>query len=81
VAFDGQIASIYKICHFKPGPDIKPIRVSFEHPEPACVEQFEQYFGIPVIFNAIEFDKKISELPESSASPDLTRINDQIVIH
>ena len=66
------------------GPHIKPVRVSFEHPEPPCTEKFEQFFGIPASFNAnetaIEFDKESCEHPTSSANPELTRINDQIVI-
>jgi AraC-like DNA-binding protein len=83
-AFDSTVASIYKICQIMLGPDIKPIRVSVEHPAPPCKERFEQFFRIPANFDsgetAIEFDKKICELPVSSANPELTRINDQIVI-
>jgi AraC-like DNA-binding protein len=83
-AYDSQVASIYKICQIMLGPDIKPIRVSVEHPAPPCKERFEQFFRIPVNFDAsetaIEFAKEISELPVSSANPELTRINDQIVI-
>ena len=83
-AFDATIATIYKICRIMLGPDIKPIRVSVEHPAPPCKERFEQFFRVPVNFDAdetaIEFDKKISELPAASANPELTRINDQIVI-
>jgi len=84
VAFDSTVASIYKICQIMLGPDIQPTRVSVEHPAPPCKEKFEQFFRIPVNFDsgetAIEFDKKICELPVSSANPELTRINDQIVI-
>ena len=83
-AYDAQIATVYKICQIMLGPDIKPTRVSFEHPEPPCGEKFEQFFGIPVRFNthetAIEFDRKMSDLPASSANPELARINDQVVI-
>ena len=83
-AFDGLIATVYKICRIMLGPHIKPVRVSFEHPEPQCTEKFEQFFGIPASFNssetAIEFDKATCEHPASSANPELTRINDQIVI-
>jgi AraC-like DNA-binding protein len=83
-AFDSGLASIYKICQIMLGPDINPIRVSVEHPAPPCKEKFEQFFRIPVNFDAdetaIEFDKKVCELPVSSANPELTRINDQIVI-
>ncbi len=78
------IASIYKLCQIMLGPGLKPERVSFQHVDPGCPRRFEAFFGIPVEFNsdetAIVFDKTISELPSSSASPDLTRINDQIVI-
>jgi len=81
---DAQIASIYKICQIMLGPDIKPVSVRFEHGPPKCADQFEQFFGIPVEFNsretAIAFDKTVSDLPASAANPDLTRINDQIVI-
>ena len=83
-SFDSGLASIYKICQIMLGPDIKPIRVSVEHSAPPCRERFEQFFRIPVNFDAdetaIEFDKTISDLPVSSANPELTRINDQIVI-
>ena len=83
-AFDSTVATIYIICQIMLGPDIQPIRVSVEHPAPPCKERFEQFFRVPVSFDAdetaIEFDKHISELPVSSANPELTRINDQIVI-
>jgi AraC-like DNA-binding protein len=83
-AYDSSVASIYKICQIMLGPDIKPIRVSVEHPAPPCKERFEEFFRVPVSFDAsetaIEFDKKICELPISSANSELTRINDQIVI-
>jgi AraC-like DNA-binding protein len=83
-AYDSTIASIYKMCQIMLGPDINPIRVSVEHSAPPCKEKFEQFFRIPVNFDAdetaIEFDKKICELQVSSANPELTRINDQIVI-
>jgi len=83
-AHDATVTSIYKICQIMLGPDIKPIRVSVEHPAPPCADKFQQFFSIPVSFDAsetaIEFDKKISELPASLANPELTRINDQVVI-
>ncbi len=79
-----QIASIYKICRIMLGPDLKPRLVSFAHKDPGCPRRFEILFGIPVEFNsdetAIEFDRKSSKLESSSANPELTRINDQIVI-
>lgn len=83
-AYDGRIASIFKICQIMIGPDLKPLFVSFEHSPPHCSDKFEQFFGIPVQFNAdktaIEFDKQTCNLPTSSANPELARINDQIVI-
>jgi len=82
--YDALVASIYKICQIMLGPDIRPIQVSVEHAAPPCKARFDDFFGIPVEFDAdetaIEFDKQISDLPVSSANPELTRINDQIVI-
>ena len=83
-AFDAQIATVFKICQIMLGPTARPIRVSFDHSEPACAERFERFFGIPASFNAsetaIEFDRALCELPATSANPELTRINDQVVI-
>ena len=82
--YHALIASIYKMCQIMLGPDIKPVRVRFEHAAPIGTDRFEQFFRIPVSFGcdetAIKFDKKISELPASSANPELTRVNDQVVI-
>lgn len=83
-AFDAQVAAVYKICQIMLGPDITPVRVSFEHPEPACKEKFEQFFGMAPAFNAsetaIDFDRVDCEQTASSANAELTRINDQVVI-
>lgn len=83
-AFDAQLATVFKICQIMLGPTATPIRVSFDHSEPACAERFERFFGIPASFNAsetaIEFDRNLCEAPAASANPELTRINDQVVI-
>jgi AraC-like DNA-binding protein len=82
--YHSGIASIYKVCQIMLGPDIRPLRVEFEHDAPDCLERFESFFGIAVEFNggetAIEFDKALCESPNSSSNPDLTRINDQVVV-
>lgn len=84
VAWDAELASIYKICQLMMGPDFRPIRVSFEHEKPVCADQFEAFFGLPVQFNAsetaIEFDKALCEQMFFSANPELARMSDQIVI-
>lgn len=81
---DAAMASVYKICQIMMGPNIIPLRVLFEHAKPACSDKFDQFFDIPVQFNAnetaIEFDKQLCERQTVTANPDLTRINDQIVI-
>ena len=82
--YDAHLASILKICTIMMGPDIKPLRVAIEHAATDCAERMNEYFGIAVEFsageNSIEFSKDIVELASSSANPELTRINDQIVI-
>lgn len=83
-AYDAQIASIFKMCRIMMGPGLKPLQVFFEHSSPTCSDRYEQFFGIPVQFNAdmtaIEFDKQTCDLPMSSTNPELARINDQVVI-
>ena len=81
----GRIASIYKICQLMMGPELKPLRVSFEHPEPQCIDKFTEFFNTEVTFNAREtviiFDKQTCEKVTSAANPELARINDKTVIH
>ena len=82
--YDSFVAIVFRICTIMMGPDIRPSRVCVEHAAPACAERFTEYFGIPVEFsatgNSIEFSRNTAELASSSANPELTRINDQIVI-
>ncbi|RKZ91444.1 MAG: hypothetical protein DRQ43_10120 [Gammaproteobacteria bacterium] len=82
--YDAQIASIYKICQIMLGPDIIPSRVSFEHSRADCSSRMDDFFGITVDFDAnetaIEFDKVVCEQPVSFSCPELTRINDQLVV-
>ena len=81
---DSQIASIFKICRIMMGPDLLPSRVCFEHPAPECAQRFERFFGVTVEFGAectaIEFDRNTGDTPSTSANPELTRINDQVVV-
>jgi AraC-like DNA-binding protein len=82
--YDSFVAIVFRICTIMMGPDIRPARVSLEHVAPACTERFTEFFGIPVEFsakeNAIEFSRNIAEQASASANPELTRINDQVVI-
>ncbi len=83
-AYDSFVAIVFRICTIMMGPDIRPLRVCLEHPAPACAERFTEFFGIPVEFsatrNSIEFPRNIAEQASASANPELTRINDQVVI-
>lgn len=82
--YDSFVATVFRICTIMMGPDVRPSRVCLEHAAPACAERFTEFFGIPVEFsateNSIEFPRNIAELTSASANPELTRINDQIVI-
>ena len=84
-AIHGRIASVYKICQLMMGPELRPLRVSFEHPEPQCIDKFTEFFNTEVTFNAgetgIVFDKQTCERMTSAANPELARINDRIVTH
>ncbi len=85
-AIHGRIAAVYKICQLMMGPELRPLRVSFEHPEPQCIDKFTEFFNTEVTFNAREtgiiFDKQTCEMVMTSvANPELARINDKTVIH
>ena len=82
--YDSFVAIVFRTCTIMMGPDIRPSRVCVEHAAPACAERFTEFFGIPVEFsateNSIEFSRNIAEQASASANPELTRINDQVVI-
>ena len=82
--YESFVAIVFRICTIMLGPDIRPLRVNLEHAAPACADRFTEFFGIPVEFsaadNSIEFSRNTAELASASANPEMTRINDQIVI-
>lgn len=60
------------------GEELQPKRVTFECPEPECLEQYEKVFGENIHFNhsenAISFDSTLFELPIKSANPFLKKM-------
>lgn len=86
-AYDAMLAGIYNICRMMMGPAVTPLRITFKHPrptQPACAQQFDQFFGLPVSFeareNAIVFSRDDCQQPAPAGNPELARINDQVVI-
>lgn len=84
VSIDASIASLLKMCRITFGPELEVDRVSISHEKPNCAEQFAEYFGVPVEFDAAEteivFSKETIEKRLVTANPELARMNDQVVI-
>lgn len=84
VSYDAAIAALFQMCKITYGPELKAEKVSISHSKPDCAEQFNDFFGVSVEFNAKEsqifFNKQTFETKLTSSNPDLARMNDQIVI-
>jgi AraC-like DNA-binding protein len=84
-SLDGWIGAIVHICRSIYRPDFTPLKVDLERPAPGShAEDFEQFFRTPVIFsaptNTIYIAKTDMLAPLRSASSDLARRNDEVVI-
>lgn len=84
ISIDASVASLLRMCRITYGPELEVERVSFSHTQPNCVEEFKEYFGIPVEFDASEtmivFPKDAFEKILVTANPELARMNDLVVI-
>jgi len=58
--------------------DFKPLKVSFDFPEPSYVKEYQSIFGDNIIFNApinmIEFDVSYLETPLLTSNPTLSKM-------
>ena len=86
-SMDGVMSSLIKIFKIMSGEEFSPTSVSFQHPMPSgedSKQRFQDYFSSPVIFNAkkneIIINKEIMEYNLPMANPELTRINDFVVV-
>jgi AraC-like DNA-binding protein len=83
VAIDSSMAMIMTMCRTAYGENLRPIRVSFQHPNPGASSCFTDFFDAPVGFAQPEtellLDLQVVTTPLTTANPELVRVNDQIV--
>jgi len=82
---DGWLGVVASFCRSIYRPDFTPMRVTLQRPRPAShAEDFEQFFGCPVSFDAEEtaiyFSKSDFLAPLPGGSPELARRSDEVVI-
>ncbi len=84
-AVDTWVGTVVHYCRYIYRPDFAPLRVELiRPPPPSNAKEFERFFNAPVIFsakeNAIYFDKNDMIVPLPTASRELARRNDEIII-
>jgi AraC-like DNA-binding protein len=83
VTVDASLAILMIMCRAAYGEDLRPIRVSYQHPEPESTDCFNEFFKAPVSFSqpetAMWLEADVVTAPLATANPELVRINDQIV--
>jgi AraC-like DNA-binding protein len=83
IAVEYSVAMIIVMCRAAYGPDLNPLRVSFQHQQPDSPACFTEFFKAPVEFsqtyNAIWLDPEVVTEPLANANPELVRVNDQVV--
>ena len=78
------MAIVIAMCRLNFGPNLKPVAVSFIHPEPSCGEKYFAVFKCPVYFGAahdgliLKREDADKRLP--GGNPHLAEINDQVMI-
>jgi AraC-like DNA-binding protein len=82
---DTWMGAVVHFCRCIYRPDFAPVRVELMRPRPTSnAKDFELFFNTPVIFsaeeNALYFDKNDMFVPWPTASKELARRNDEIVI-
>ncbi len=83
ITVDYSVAMIIIMCRAAYGPDLNPLRVSFQHEQPDSPACFIEFFKSPVeysqTYNAIWLDPDVVTEPLANANPELVRVNDQVV--
>ena len=83
VTVDASLAMLMIMCRAAYGEGLRPIRVSYQHPEPESTDCFKEFFQAPVSFSqpetAMWLEAEVVTAPLATANPELVRINDQIV--
>ncbi len=83
VTMDASLAMLMIMCRAAYGEDLRPIRVSYQHPEPGDTRCFRDFYNAPVSFSqpetALWLDADVVTAPLATANPELVRLNDQVV--
>ncbi|RLA11011.1 MAG: hypothetical protein DRQ59_10705 [Gammaproteobacteria bacterium] len=78
-----SVAMILVMCRAAYGPDLNPVRVSFQHKRPENADCFTDFFDAPVGFsqanNALWLTPEVVTTPLATANPELVRISDKVV--
>jgi AraC-like DNA-binding protein len=84
MVYDAASGMLLRMCRLALGEDFDPCQVSLQRQPPPCIQRFHDYFRAPVTFgadrNVLYFrpETLVASLPH--ASPELARVNDQVVI-
>jgi hypothetical protein len=83
-ATDLGIAAFLRMCQITAGHPMLPRHVTLQRPQPYCLAQFEEMFGVSIEYgapvNRLCFDRQVLTRHLASANPELARINDQVVM-
>jgi len=81
-AADLGIAAFLRMCQITAGHPMLPRHVTLQRPQPYCLAQFADMFGVSIgaPVNRLCFDRDLLTRHLASANPELARINDQVVM-
>ena len=82
-AIDAGMALTLHLCRLSDHKDLLPLRMEVTRPQPACAEQYHQYFGANILFNSernlLLFDRHTIEKQLPTANIDLALSCDKII--
>ncbi len=82
-SIDASMAMLLVMSRAAYGDELRPLKVSVQGDEPACVDRIRDFYQAPVTFsqaeNSMWFDPEMVSKPLATANPELVRINDRIV--
>jgi AraC-like DNA-binding protein len=80
---DYVMAMLMIMCRTAYNEELRPIRVSFQHPKPESTSCFSDFFDAPIGYSQPEtsicLDLEVVTAALTTANPELVRVNDQIV--
>ena len=74
-SYDCALSGLIRLLRNLTGVSIDPLEVTFTHPRPASVDEYDRIFHCPVLFghryNSIVFDARVASIPVLNANPGL----------